>query len=142
MPYGIAFSQYNGPMSIHTLLLTKARKKGMECVSLWGHSPYYIQVHNTKVSYSILFKIEKILGSDLRLGPLKKSSDYLEEQINKAIEKKPELRDYLRNLEREYGKEETKTKEESKEAKEQGEKVIRIEAFLKKYPFAEEEGDD
>ncbi len=142
IPHGIAFSQYNGPMSIHTLLLSKAKERGLECISLWGHAPYYVQVHNKKVSYSILFKIEKILGSDLRLESLKKSSEYLEEQINRAIEKKPELRDYLRNLEREYGKEETKTKEGSSKEEGQGDKVIRIEAFLKKYPFTGEEEED
>jgi proteasome assembly chaperone (PAC2) family protein len=142
IPHGIAFSQYNGPMSIHTLLLSKAKEKKLQCISLWGHAPYYIQAHNTKVSYSVLFKIEKILGSDLRLETLKKSSEYLEKQIDRAIEKKPELRDYLRNLEREFGKEEKAAKQGPMEEEGQGEKVVQIEAFLKKYPFTEEERED
>lgn len=142
IPHGIAFSQYNGPMSIHTLLLSKAKEKGLECINLWGHAPYYIQVHNTKVSYSLLSKIEKILGNDLRLESLKKSSDYLEKQIDRAIEKNPELRDYLRNLEREHGEEETEAQKGPGEEAGQGEKVIRIEAFLKKYPFTEKERED
>ena len=142
MPFEISFSQYNGPMSIHSLILSKAKERGFECIGLWGHAPYYVQVHNTKVSYSILLIMEKILGIDLRLGPLKKSSDYLEEQITRAIDKKPELKDYIRNLEKEYGIAETKTKKGPNEDEGKGEKVIQIEAFLKKYPFQGDEGED
>jgi hypothetical protein len=129
-------------MSIHTLILSKAKERGIECIGLWGHAPYYVQVHNTKVSYSILLRMEKILGSDLRLGALKKSSAYLEEQIDRAINKKPELRDYIRNLEKECGITENKSPKAPKEDEGQGEKVIRIEAFLKKYPYQGDEGED
>lgn len=142
LPHGIAFSNYSGPVSIHSILLSKAKERGLECISLWGHAPYYVQVHNTKVSYTILSKMERILGIDLQLFSLKESSDYLEEQVNKAIEKKPELREYIRNLEREYVSEERKDKEKAEKDNDQGEKVIEIKAFLKKYPLSDEEKEE
>jgi proteasome assembly chaperone (PAC2) family protein len=139
IPHGIEFSNYTGPVSIHSILLAKAKERGFECISLWGHAPYYIQVHNANVSYTILSKMEKILGIDLRLLSLKERSDYLDEQVNKAIEKKPELKEYIRNLEREYIAELRKGKEKVEMEGNQSDKVIEIKAFLKKYPLSEEE---
>ena len=100
--YGVGLKDYEGPSSLHSLLIAQASRRNMRAVSLWGHAPHYIQVPNAKVCYCMLTKLSKMLDIDLDLEDVKKAGEYLDEQVNKAIKQKAELRDYVRRLEQEW----------------------------------------
>jgi len=102
--YGVGLIDYKGPSSIHTMLVVTASKRELKAASLWGHVPSYIQVPNAKVCYGILSKLARMLEIALDLEDLKKASEYLDDQVSKAIKQKPELEDYVRRLEEEYSK--------------------------------------
>lgn len=97
--YDIESTEYKGPSSVHTLLLLSAGKRNLKAASLWGHAPHYIQVPNAKVCYSMLIKLTAMLEIELDLEDIRKASEYLDEQVNKAIEQKPELGEYVKRLE-------------------------------------------
>jgi proteasome assembly chaperone (PAC2) family protein len=94
---------YRGPSSIHTTLLVSAGKRDIEVISLWGYVPHYVQVPNTKVCYSVLSKLVKMLEMPLNLDDIRRESEQLDGMVDKAVAQKPELQDYVRRLEVEYG---------------------------------------
>jgi hypothetical protein len=49
-----------------------------------------------------MLKLNELPVLSIELETAKKDSDYLYQQIDQAIEKKPELRDYLKKLETEF----------------------------------------
>lgn len=102
--FGLELTDYKGPSSIHTLLMVNAAKRDMRMMSLWVHTPHYIQVVNFIGCYEVMLKIALILNIKLDLEVARKDSEYLKVQIDQAIEKKPELQEYLRTLEMEYRK--------------------------------------
>lgn len=102
--YGVELTTYEGPCSVHTVLLVSAGKRGLKTAGLWGHAPHYIQVPNTKVCYGMLNKLTKMLEIVVDLEDVKRAGEYLDEQVSKAIEQKAEFKDYVRRLEEEYSK--------------------------------------
>jgi len=125
--YGIEFTNYKGPSSIHTMLLVSAGKRALKAASLWGHAPHYVQVPNAKVCYSILNTLTRMLEIAIDLEDVKRAGEYLDEQVSKAIEQKAELKDYVRRLEEEY------SKGRYEAGKPLGEDIIKeVEDFLRK----------
>ena len=125
--HGIDLINYTGPSSIHSLLIVSAKERGLKMASLWGHVPHYIQVANTKVCYSILNKLAKILNIAVDLDDMKRASEYLDRQVSEAIKEKTELEDYVKRLEEEY----CQGKREAGEVL--GEDIIKeVEDFLRK----------
>lgn len=104
--HGIDLTSYKGPSSIHTLLMIQAAKRQIPMISLWSHTPHYIQVVDFMGCYGLMLKIRELLGLDLDLEVARRDSEYLYSQIDEAIEQKPELQEYLRKLEVEYRKSE------------------------------------
>jgi proteasome assembly chaperone (PAC2) family protein len=101
---GIEPTSYKGPSSIHTLLMVNAAKRDLRMISLWSHTPHYIQVVNFIGCYQIMLKLSELLNIKFDLEVARKDSEYLKTQIDQAIEKKPELQEYLKTLEIEYRK--------------------------------------
>ncbi len=95
-------TDYQGPMSIHSLLLLMSKKRNIKSASIWGHAPHYIQNRNAKVCYGVLRKLTRLIKVDLDLGDLRNASEYLEEQVDKLVNQKPELYAYVKKLEEEY----------------------------------------
>jgi proteasome assembly chaperone (PAC2) family protein len=132
--YDIEPAEYQGPCSIHTVLLTAAKRRNIKGISLWGHAPHYIQVENPKVCYGVLKRLTEMLQIEIDLEEIIAASEYLDEQVSKAISQKPELEEYVKDLETEYQAME-KYREPAKE-----EDIIReIENFLKKGQGEDEE---
>ncbi len=101
---GIEPITYKGPSSIHTLLMLNASKRNLPMISLWAHTPHYIQVVNFIAAYAMLTKLTDLTGINIDLDVARRDSEYLHSQVDEAIEKKPELQEYLRTLEVEYRK--------------------------------------
>lgn len=93
---------YQGPSSIHTYFSIACKEKNMECISLWGDVPYYIQVANPKVSYFILDKLAKLLKIEFPLDQIKKEGEEFEDQVNKAVSEKPDIQEFIKKLEETY----------------------------------------
>ncbi|MCX7796797.1 MAG: PAC2 family protein [bacterium] len=98
----IDFADYTGPTCIHTYLLLACKIRGIDCISLWGDAPNYIQMSNPKVSYFVLKRLIKLLGIELSLEDIRKEGENFEQQISKAIAQKPEAQEFLRKLEEAY----------------------------------------
>ncbi len=100
---GIRGSGYQGPTGIHAAFWDAMNKRGITHVSLWGHSPHYVQTTpNPKVSYALLSKLKQIVDFDIDLDELRLAGEAFEEEINKVIAGEPELIAYVQRLERRY----------------------------------------
>lgn len=128
-------AHYEGPMSIHTHLLIEAAKRGIPAISLWGHVPYYIQSNNAKTSLAILERLQSWLGTKWDIEQVRKAAHLLDEEVTRIVREKPELRFYIENLEREFFQDELQGHQEKynlRRPPEVGDKVIRIDPFLKR----------
>jgi len=129
---GLGLTEYSGPISIHTFILEAARKKGLKAVSLWGHVPQYLQTKNIKAVCSVLKKLMSLTRMELDLSDLEKAGEYFDQQVNHLVEEDPKLQEVIRQLEEVYKRsgnipEPPKGEEGLKE-----DKVVYIQAFLKK----------
>lgn len=123
---GLTLTEYSGPISIHTFILEGARKRGIRAISLWGHAPQYLQTKNVKVACSVLRRLVNLTGIEIDLSELERTGDYFDQQIKQVVERDPELREVIGKLEEAY----KKTESSSQLSKE--EKVVYIQAFLKR----------
>jgi proteasome assembly chaperone (PAC2) family protein len=68
---------YTGPSSIHTSLSTMTSKNDIQFISLWGHTPHYIQIPNLMVIYNLLDKMNLLLKLNLDIEDAKIEGDNL-----------------------------------------------------------------
>ena len=116
---------YKGPSAVHSTLLYEAGKRGMPCVSLWCHCPFYLQ---GTTHFGLLAHLGSLLSSwfgfELETQELERTWKDLNKQIQAIIEKNPELQTMINDLRK------SKVKGSWEEAK-RGDKVIHLEDFLK-----------
>jgi proteasome assembly chaperone (PAC2) family protein len=133
---GIHPGEYDGPGSITSQIVSNAAKRNLPMTTLWGHVPYYIQSNNARTSLAILERLRSLIGFDLDLGEVHRASEMLDEQIEKIIKSKPELRDYIKNLEQDYlqgsGISADQITTTIVQEPSLGDKIIRIDPFLRK----------
>ncbi len=129
---GLGLTEYSGPISIHTFILEAAKKKGLKAVSLWGHAPQYLQTKNIKVVCSVLKRLMDLTHIEVDLSDLEKAGEYFDQQVNHLVEEDPKLQKVISELEEVY-KRSGKIPEPSKKGEGVKEdKVVYIQAFLKK----------
>jgi predicted ATP-grasp superfamily ATP-dependent carboligase len=116
---------FRGPSAIHTTLLHEAEKRGMPCVSLWCHCPFYLQ---GTTHFGLLSHLGSLLSSwggfSLDTEELDRTWKDLSKQIQGIIDKNPELQAMINDLRK------SKIKGSWDEAK-KGDKVIHLEDFFK-----------
>lgn len=116
---------YKGPSAIHSTLLHEARKRGMPCVSLWCHCPFYLQ---GTTHFGLLSHLGSLLSSwggfGLDTQELDRTWKDLSKQIQGIIDKNPELQNMIDDLRK------SKIKGSWDEAK-RSDKVIHLEDFFK-----------
>ena len=99
----IEASNYQGPSSIHGLLLNVCAENGIPALSIWGHVPFYIRAEsNPMVCLEIVKKITELLQIGADLGELKKAADNLFEMLNKLISANQQMSVFLKALEEQY----------------------------------------
>ena len=103
--YGVRFSDYEGPASLCTYLTVLAPKRGCEMVNLVAEIPAYVQGRNLRCIESVTRRLAGILGLRVDLDDLRALSDRLEEKLNEAMEKRPELAERIHELEADYDNE-------------------------------------
>ncbi len=97
---GIPFTHYEGPSSIQSALMDACVRHGIPAVGLWGHAPYYITgVHNPKVSWGILSKVEHLLETTLDLEEIRAEGRAFEQQVDRALADRPDIREQIHRLE-------------------------------------------
>ena len=136
---GLALTEYHGPISIHTFLLEEARKKGIRAISLWGHAPHYLQARNLKVIHAVLQCLADLTRIEIDLSELKRLTEVFDEQIKQVMKQDPKLQQVISKLEEVYQKSEELAPPRKKETEsKQEEKVVYLQAFLKKQEDEEE----
>ena len=126
-------TEYHGPISIHTFLLEAARRRGIKAISLWGHAPEYLQARNLKVVYAVVRCLADLTRIEIDLSELKRSTEVFDEQVKQVMEQDPKLQQVISKLEEVYQQSEKIPQTPKKEPKlKQEDKVINIQAFLKK----------
>ena len=134
---GLGLTEYTGPISIHTFILEAAKKRGLKAVSLWGHAPQYLHTRNVKVACSVLKRLIDLTQIEVDLSELENASEYFEQQVNHLVEQDPKLQEVISKLEEVYKRSEKSTQASQKEEGTKEDKVVYIQAFLKK---TEDEG--
>ncbi len=120
---------YQGPSAIHSLIQAESQKRGLQCISLWCHCPYYLQgtTHFGLVSH--LGSLLANLGCfKLDTGEIEASWKELNRQIQKLIEKNPEFQSMIDELRKAKVKGSWAS---MKESHKKGDKVIDLRDFLK-----------
>ena len=129
---GIGLTEYSGPISIQTFILESAKKKGLRAISLWGHAPQYLQTRNVKVICSVLKRLIELTKIEVDLSELENASDYFDQQVNHLVEQDPKLQEIISKLEEVYKRSEKNPQASLKEDGTKDDKVVYIQAFLKK----------
>ncbi len=129
---GLGLTEYSGPISIHTFILDSARKRGWKAMSLWGHAPQYLQTRNMSVVHSVVKSLFRMTGVDLDLSELEKASDFFNQQVNHLVEQDPKLQEVIKKLEEAYQPSRRAPADEKKREGAKEDKIIYIQAFLKK----------
>ncbi len=94
--------------------------------------PQYLQTKNVKVALSILKGLALLTGVEVDLSELERSSEYFNHQVTQLVEQDPKLQEIIGKLEEAYRKSEESSHSFKKEEGWKDEKVVYIQAFLKR----------
>jgi proteasome assembly chaperone (PAC2) family protein len=126
---GVIPINYHGPSAIHSTIHSEALKRGLACLSLWCHCPYYLQ---GATHFGLLSELSTLLsdlgGFELDSRELEESWKELTRQINELLEKNPELQAMINEIRK------AKVRgswEHVKEGVKKDDKVIYLTDFLK-----------
>jgi proteasome assembly chaperone (PAC2) family protein len=100
--YDVDLTDYEGPTSIQSYLLSLCHEWGIEGVSLWGSTPSYIQGAYPKVTQCVLQLLSKMWRLPLELDLIEEQTAELETSLHEQIDNNPELADYIKRLEQAY----------------------------------------
>jgi proteasome assembly chaperone (PAC2) family protein len=106
VPHDIELTDYEGPTSIQSYLLSLCQEWGIEGVSLWGSTPSYIQGAYPKVTQGMLHLLSRLWQLPLDLELLQEQITEMEASLHEQIESNPELADYIKRLEQAYDQDE------------------------------------
>jgi len=104
-PYGVGFTNYEGPASFSTQLLYEAPQRGLSMASLVVEIPAYVQGVNPKSIEAVVRKLAALLHLEIDLTELRALSAAWEERLNEALQKKPDVGRYISKLEEDYDNE-------------------------------------
>jgi hypothetical protein len=104
-PYVTDFTNYEGPASFSTHLMTEAGERGLRMASLVAEIPAYIQGTNPKSIEAVARKLTGLLGLQVGLDRLRAVTDAWEKRVNDVLEGKDELAKYIQKLEEDYDNE-------------------------------------
>ncbi|MHC4695495.1 MAG: PAC2 family protein [Planctomycetota bacterium] len=104
-PYGVNFTDYEGPASISTYLITEASNRGLHMASLVAEIPAYIQGTNPKGIEAVIRRLAAILRLQVRLDDLRATTEAWEKRVNAALVQEQDLATHIRKLEADYDNE-------------------------------------
>lgn len=93
---------YRGPSAVHSILMSDGAKKGLNCISLWSHCPYYLQ---GTTHFGNMVHLGGILASlsnfEIDTVELNEEWEKLKLQIQGLIEKNTELQNLIAEIRKE-----------------------------------------
>jgi proteasome assembly chaperone (PAC2) family protein len=96
-------ASYEGPTGITSILLDKFTKINISCLSIWAHSPHYLQASpNPILSLALLNKLDSEIGIKSNLTKLNSKAAKFKARLDNAILQDNELKNYVSNLEERY----------------------------------------
>jgi proteasome assembly chaperone (PAC2) family protein len=101
-PYGVRHSDYEGPGSFTSYLMSIAPGAGLKMASLIAEIPGYLQGVNPLCIEAVTRRLAKILQLPLKLDSLRSASTEWELQISSVIENDSDLAEKVHELEKEY----------------------------------------
>lgn len=102
---GFRFSDYAGPASFASLLLSQCDDHGLEMMSLVSEIPGYLQGVNPLSIEAVMRRLSRIINVPIDLNDLRRASDEWEGEVTIAVEKDAELAETVRKLEQQYDNE-------------------------------------
>jgi proteasome assembly chaperone (PAC2) family protein len=103
--YRLRTTQYHGPGSFTTYLLTQAQSAGVQMTALVAEIPGYLQGTNPLCIEAVTRRLAKILRLPLDLASLRTASTTWELEMTSLIEQNDELAETVRRLEEAYDNE-------------------------------------
>jgi proteasome assembly chaperone (PAC2) family protein len=100
--YGVRRSNYEGPGSFTSYLMTRASSVGLPMISLVAEIPGYLQGSNPLSIEAVTRRLAKILKLPLDLDSLRTASTDWELHVSHVIEQDDELAERVRQLEKQY----------------------------------------
>ena len=104
-PFGVRFSDYEGPGSFASYLLSQAPKRGVEMISLSAEIPGYLDGMNPLSIEAVTRQLAALLALPMDLDELRHASNEWENQVTTAVEKDTDLAATVRQLEERYDNE-------------------------------------
>lgn len=103
--HGIRPSDYEGPGSFATFLLTESPKYGIDMISLAAEIPGYLQGLNPLSIEAVTRRLARLLNVPVDFDRMRAASNAWEVQVSEAVEKDDELAATVRKLEEQYDNE-------------------------------------
>ncbi|MBW2051340.1 MAG: PAC2 family protein [Deltaproteobacteria bacterium] len=97
-------AEYQGPVSIHTMLLSKGREKGIPVFGLWGHAPVYIHTGNIKVHRRLVELLSQLINFSIDTNDLVEGIEQMNQKIQMLMQDNPQLKKFIQDLEKTHGK--------------------------------------
>ena len=97
-------TEYEGPISIHSVLSVRAREKGIPVYGLWGHAPVYIHTGNIKVQLRLVEILSRSIGFTINTCDLVEGLKQMDQKIQNLMEENPQLKQFIQDLEKTHGK--------------------------------------
>lgn len=104
-PHGINFTNYEGPGSVISYMMTMVDERGPEMATLVAEIPPYVQGRNIRCIAAVIRKLSAVLEMPVDLDELRPQCDEMERRINELVKERKELADHIRRLEEDYDNE-------------------------------------
>lgn len=95
-------SNYTGPSSIHTYILRRLSEEKIPGVSIWGHSPYYVDPPSLVTVYSVVTILSKLLKLPIPTDSLRVERDVQLRALNDKLKADPRLAREVVKMEMDY----------------------------------------
>ncbi|MEW6034707.1 MAG: PAC2 family protein [Chloroflexota bacterium] len=101
--HGIGLVNYQGPSSIHSVLLAACSRARVEMLSLWGHAPFYVRSEaNPKVCLALITVLNRLLGVTVGLEDLEGAAEQMDSMLERLMAENQHLRSHVRKLEEQH----------------------------------------
>ena len=110
--HGLKPTEYEGPASFATYLLSQSPKHDLEMLSIAAEIPGYLQGINPLSIEAVTRRLARIVELPVDLAKLREASDAWEVQVSEAVEKDSDLAETVRKLEEQYDTELIESAEE------------------------------
>jgi proteasome assembly chaperone (PAC2) family protein len=99
LAHNVDLIDYAGPGGHVSVLHNTAGSRGLGSFMLWGRVPHYLEMRSPGDSLTILELLSRLVPFEIDLDSLKEDAALAEQQVNRALEQKPELVSYIKQLE-------------------------------------------